>query len=98
MEADGELTALNTLVSGAVPDADLIEGEVKEEYGMLYWDSVNGGWLEPKEVERARQEELDWIHRRKIYRIVPRAQAKARGCRVIGTKWIDVNKGDSLTT
>ena len=35
-----------------------------------FWDDVNGGWLPEKLVKAARQEELEWVHRREVYRKV----------------------------
>ncbi len=42
----------------------------------------------------ARAEELGYARKHGAYEKVPRAQARARGKKVIGTKRLDINKGD----
>ena len=50
--------------------------------------------LDPAMVKAARKEELDQLHKHKVYRKVLRQMARDRGKRVIGVKWVDLNKGD----
>ena len=33
----------------------------------IYWDDVNGGWLNTKEVERARKKEMEYIKKMAVY-------------------------------
>ena len=42
----------------------------------------------------ARQEELEEIDKHKVFRKVLRQVARDRGKRVIGTRWVDLDKGD----
>ena len=91
---DGELNEIASLVAGPSPDADLIPGVVQDEYGMLYWDDINGSWLETKGAEAARAEELSWVEKRHIWDIVPVAVMVALGLQAVGLRWIDTNKGD----
>ena len=89
MIKDGEITELNTLVAGPVPDAELVPGAVADEYGYLYWDDINGTWLDTAEVKKARGTELSWVHERKVYDIVPRSEATSRNMKPKFLKWID---------
>ena len=47
------------------------------------WDDVSGETLDPDEVRRARQVEMDYVHSRKVWRRVPRALAARNGWKVI---------------
>ena len=48
---------------------------------------------DPALVHRAKMEEKDFINKMGIYDVVPRSNAAERGCRVIRTRWVTVNKG-----
>ena len=37
---------------------------------------------------------MDFFRKMRVYDKVPRAAATRDGCRVISTKWVDINKGD----
>ena len=39
-----------------------------------FWDDTKGGWLSPEGVMQARQDELDYIRRHRVYVRVPRAR------------------------
>ena len=52
--------------------------------------------MDPKEVRRARLKELGYIHDKEVWVTMTRAEAKKRGYRIVGVRWIDINKGDSL--
>ncbi len=58
------------------------------------YDAVSGVPLDDGLVRAARTEELGYARKHGVYEKVPRAQARARGKKVIGTKWLDINKGD----
>ena len=59
------------------------------------WDDVSGEFLCPKEVLRARLKELQYVREKKVWSKITRKQARDMGVKVIGTRWIDINKGDS---
>ena len=59
------------------------------------WDDVSGGILDAKKVRQARLEELKYIEDKQVWEIVDRTYAEQRGIKIIKTRWIDVNKGDS---
>ena len=106
MKEDGEIKDLGNLNVGAVPDEEpdcseeYFEGwfpEQKDEEDRIYVDDITGVQLPTDKVLEARQEELQWIHRQKIYekRTLDECWA-VTGKAPITLKWIDRNKGDSL--
>ena len=42
-----------------------------------YWDDVNGGWLSLEEVKKARQLEMDYLHKQGVYRCVQQSSLAA---------------------
>ena len=50
--------------------------------------------LDPKLVRKGRATEIDFFNGMKVYDRVPRSEQAQTGGKMIGTKWIDVNKGD----
>ena len=64
--------------------------------GSSAWDDVTGADLDTKMVEEARREEIEFIRNMRVYEKVPRSWAWRAGKKVIGVRWIDVNKGDSI--
>ena len=52
--------------------------------------------LDPELVREARRQEIDFVTKMKVYDKVPRSVAVRAGKRVIGVRWIDINKGDSI--
>ena len=53
------------------------EEEEDDEY-LGAWDDVSGSPLDPKEVQRARQEEIDCVHKMNFYPKVPIKDANHR--------------------
>ena len=63
-----------------------------------YFDDVSGKWLDTKLVIAARKEEMDVFRQHKVYSKVPISQCISEtGKRPIGTRWVDVNKGDRVS-
>ena len=60
------------------------------------WDDVTGAHLDVDEVRRAREDEMKFIRDMHVYDKVPRSLAWRAGKKVIGVRWIDINKGDSV--
>ena len=58
------------------------------------WDDVTCGALDTQKVLKARIKELEYIREKGVWKKIRRQEAKARGIKVIGTRWIDINKGD----
>ena len=57
-------------------------------------DDVSGAWLDPELVREGRAVEMSFFESMRVYDRVPRSEQAATGGKIIGTKWIDVNKGD----
>ena len=49
--------------------------------------------FDPVLVHRAKMEEKDFIDKMGVYDVAPRSEAAKRGCCVIRTRWVTVNKG-----
>ena len=93
LERTGELNAVEMRSSGPVPE----EPWVDLQWIEAYWDDVNGGWLSPEEVKKARQLEMDYLHKQGVYSKVPLQQClDETGKQPIGTRWLDTNKGDPV--
>merc|ERR1712026_517968 len=61
-----------------------------------YFDDLSGERLNPELVKCARQEEMQEVKKHQVYTKVPISECwKATGKGPIGTRWVDVNKGDS---
>ena len=59
------------------------------------WNDVTGKALDPDLVRQARREELEYFKKMKVYSKVPRSEVAKHGCKVITTRWLDVNRGDA---
>ena len=71
----------------------------EEDNGNLEqaWDDVIGAELDPKEVKKARAEEIDYVNKMKLYTKVPISERYAKtGKAQIAVRWIDINKGDAI--
>ena len=77
----------------------LLSGELQslyEHHGIEEAvDDISGAQLDPESVKKARGVEMGFFKDMQVYEKVPRAEQKETGGKIIGTKWIDVNKGDS---
>ena len=65
-----------------------------DEKSQTAYDDVSGAWLDPEAVRQARRLEIEYIKKMKVWNVIDRAEATRRGILVIGTKWVDINKGD----
>ena len=62
------------------------------------YDDVSGAELDARLVETARREEIDYFKSMGVYRKVPIEQARqATGKNPIAVRWVDINKGDSVS-
>ena len=64
---------------------------------MSAWDDVSGKELKPEGVRKARELEIKHVNMKKVWRKMSRAEATKQGCKFIGTRWVDVDKGDERT-
>ena len=61
----------------------------------LFWDEMTGVKLDESGVKQARKEEMEEFNKHKVYTKVPIEECwKTTGKKPIGTRWIDINKGD----
>ena len=67
--------------------------EDREDYAQA-WDDITGVELNAKEVRKARMQELEYVREKKVWMKITRKEALRRGIKIVGTRWIDVNKGD----
>ena len=61
----------------------------------LAWDDNTGMALDPKQVRMARLQEIGYIRKKNVWTWITRAEAVQRGIKIVKTRWIDINKGDS---
>eukprot|EP00973_Karenia_brevis_P020071 2754072-Karenia_brevis.AAC.1 len=64
-----------------------------EQYQQA-WDDISGEPLNPKQVVEARLQEIAYIKRMGVWIMMRRRDAIDKNIKIIGTKWLDVNKGD----
>ena len=63
----------------------------------MVWDDVSGAELDPKVVRKAREEEIEYVRKMKLYTKVPIQECYAKiGRAPITIRWIDINKGDNV--
>jgi len=85
----------------SVRAGDVIDGKEKgftehvDDDMTQAWDDVTGEILDPKEVIKARLKEVTYIRQKDVYKKITRREALRRGIKIVGTRWIDVNKGDA---
>ena len=58
-------------------------------------DDMSGVEFDPELVKQAREVEMTFLRKLQVYNRVPRAMQRMKGGKVIGVRWVDVNKGDS---
>ena len=103
MMETGELDQLSSVTAGPSPHEPVwFEDQHVEEDYEDYFDTVNGGFLQPALVKAARQEELMWVDSQKIFNeeLISYEEARSRmgGVAPISVKWVDTNKGDDKKT
>ena len=70
---------------------------IKEEEVKEIWDEMSGKPLCPGKVRKARSEELGELAKHQVYDIVPETECwRVTGKAPVGTRWIDINKGDEV--
>ena len=63
---------------------------------MVAWDDVKDRELDPLWVRDARQVEMQYVDRYKVYDYSTVAECRrVTGAEPVGTRWLDTNKGDS---
>lgn len=74
---------------------DYVHEEDSSDERWEAWDDVSGACLDPELVRAARGEELKEFGRVGVWKIRPITECvRVTGKRPIGTRWVDINKGD----
>ena len=63
---------------------------------MLAWDDLTGMKLDAGKVKEARAKEIQYVQDKVVYNKIPRSTVIRNGWKVVQTRWIDINKGDSV--
>ncbi len=74
-------------------------GHWKRLFNVNEWaayDDISGALLNPEKVRKARAEEMEYFKRMHVYDVVNRSAAVQAGKKIIGVRWIDINKGDTI--
>ena len=87
MKRDKHISSIEEMIGGPVPD-DYVEWEDQVD---KFYDDTTGAELDPELIKAARKEELDWLHKERVYVRVPRSECEGP---LLKLKWINVNKGD----
>ena len=66
--------------AGSSGDGIGMEIEVVTGGGDAVWDDVRGGWLNIKDVQKARKEEVDYMKKERLWDEVPRGGGRAADC------------------
>ena len=72
------------------PTCDLVDGLAEEILAETFYDDLTGKELPAEGVKAARAEEVSVIKQMGVWEVIPRPANE----KVIGTRWIDINKGD----
>ena len=63
---------------------------------LIAFDDVSGAELDPKMVQKARRDEIEYVRSMNLYTKVKISEClKYTGKKPIAVRWIDVNKGDA---
>ena len=76
---------------GTAPEQEVDISEMEKA-----WDDVSGKELDPRGVRDARAKELTYIHNKQVWMKMSKQTAIARRCKVVGSIWVDVDKGDDI--
>ena len=71
----------------------LPEEMAEEARDWWYYDDISGKELLPEKVEKARKDEIDIVESMGVWEKIPRSKVP-KGTKIIGTRWVDVNKQD----
>ena len=90
-DKQGDITDITEHISALVKDEmPTPHDDLYDNYDFV--DDVSGQDLNKELAAAARKLEIDFFRKMKVYVKVPRAEARGK---VVTTKWIDINKGDS---
>jgi hypothetical protein len=81
----------------AILELNQCDDDSDDYYEMTAWDDVKDVALDINKVRKARATEMTYVKKRNVYKYASIAHAKSLGQTIIGTRWIDTNKGDATT-
>ena len=61
------------------------------------WDDVSNAELNPEDVRKASELEMQYFEKLRVYDRVDRSELERMGGKLISARWVDVSKGDSVT-
>ena len=73
------------------------EEEEHDQETARAWDDVSGKELDATGVQDARRKEMDYIEKKQVWTKASKAEAIKSGCKIVGGRWVDVDKGDATT-
>eukprot|EP00971_Amphidinium_carterae_P024307 479773-Amphidinium_carterae.1 len=94
-ELDGLVPVHSVGLTVEEPDVNPTPEDLQQEGGE-FCDEITGLPLSTAGVRKARAEEMQYMKDLHVWDEVDESVALDRGFRVIGTRWLDINKGDSL--
>ena len=97
MDAQGSYLIANIEMTGnRVPN--LVPPEEKEDNQWIeFGDDISGKPLNGQSVRKARDKEVEYIRKSKLYDIVPLSDCfRDTGKKPIAGRWVDINKGDLI--
>ena len=101
--SEGDALLTRERVEAAVEEREIKLGRKTGEVGdevnnwKRYWDEMSGDELDAGKVKEAREEEMVAVRTHKLYDKAPVQESWDRtGIGPINSRWIDINKGDSI--
>ncbi len=93
MSTEEMMAAVPNEINTGNPSEDLHEENNFEE--LEAYDDVSGVKLDPKLMETARRDEIEYFKKRKVYEKVSVDECwRVTGKAPIAVRWVDINKGD----
>ena len=93
-QVEADTRRSHNIDQGFSADLKAAMGLSEEERARPTYDEYTGEELPPNLVAAGKQEELKYFASKQVWRAVPRPRAP--GMKVIGTRWVCCNKGDSI--
>ena len=91
-----ELSNLDVGLNEAVEDIEARHEDQTQQWARA-WDDVSGKALDPKQVVKARAQEMKYVKDLEVYEFATVEECRrVTGRSPIKSRWIDINKGDDL--
>ena len=95
LEGGNDLYGVRPLCGVTILQAEMNGLSYKRGYETA-WDDVSNENLVPEFVHAPRALEMEYLHQLGVYEKVSREHQASTGGKIIGVRWVDVNKGDAL--